>query len=395
MRRLSGIDLPYIAKGFEPSMIRKISVDFDGVISGANKAFYEGISLAVECYYRAILGLEGAARRLVSEEEISALKGTGLFNNDWDLTRILIAYHLALAHRELGRRGGAEEFLKMLEGLEGMGQRDLIGGIRKLGEHMRSRGLDLAALAEGKGAFPIEELASRLGSAGLGGEGALEVVIEFLTPTQIRGPLSQVLRRLVGFDAREGEDLVKDLFEEIYLGPDLYRRFYGKDPPFGFQAGLISLERPLPTEETLRGLYDVFGRLGIYSERPRAQAEYLLGEWGLLEAFDLSRSVFVEEIAGHASSKGAPRSAMGKPNPEPFLKFLASFAEGLNAIYVGDSLSDLYLVENAKAMGYGSVYFAGVLSDCRDPGAMAAAFRMGGASALIWDLNQLAGVLGA
>ncbi|MEM2882357.1 MAG: hypothetical protein QXL35_03820 [Candidatus Bathyarchaeia archaeon] len=395
MRRLSGIDLPYIAKGFEPSMIRRISVDFDGVVSSANRAFYEGIALAVEYYYRAILGLGGAAGRLVSEDEISALKETGLFNNDWDLTRILIAYHLALAYRKLGEKGGEEEFLQMLEGLGRMGQGDPIGGIRGLGEYMRSRGLDLAELAKGKRTFPIKGLASRLGSAGLGGEGALKGLIEFLAPIRGGSHLNRLLGRLVGFDAGEGNDLVKDLFEEIYLGPDLYRRFYGRDPRFGLRAGLISLERPLPTGETLRRLSDRFERLCIYSERSRAQAEYLLEEWGLLEHFDLSRSVFVEEIAGYASSAGVPRSAMGKPNPEPFLKFLASLGEGLSAIYVGDSLSDLYLVGNAKAMGYGGVHFAGVLSDCRDPGAMASAFRNGGASAIMWDLNQLPEVLGA
>ena len=382
-----GIDRPHIAEGFRPSLIGKVAVDFDGVISSANRLFYEGISRTVDHYYKVILGLGGAVGRLVSDGEISALKGTGLFNNDWDLTRVLIAYYLALIYRDLEERGGADGISQRL-GEVGPG--DLMDG---LGECMRSKGLDLRALVEGKREFPIEALASRLGGAGLGGEDALDAVIDFVMPTQRGGDLKRISRRLVGLEGGGG-DLVKDLFEGIYLGPDLYRRFYGREARFGFGGGLIYSERLLPTEGALRELSDRFGRLGIYSERSRAQAEYLLEKWGVSDEFDLPNSVFVEDITKYASSVGAPRSAMGKPNPEPFLRFLASFGGGLDAIYVGDSLSDLYLVGNAKAMGHGGVSFAGVLSDCEDPRAMAAAFRRGGASAVMWDLNQLPGVLG-
>jgi phosphoglycolate phosphatase-like HAD superfamily hydrolase len=391
MRELAGIALPYIAEGFDPSNIRRIAVDFDGVISSASKPFYEAISQAVDRYYNAILGLEGQGG-LVSHGDISAMKGTGLFNNDWDLTRILIAYYLALAYRELEGRGAAEGFLLRLgRGSPG----DPIGWLKGLGRYMRSEGIDLGGLAEAKREFPIGALASKLGAGGLGGEGAIDGVVGFVMPRG-GGELARALRRLVGFDA-EGIDLVRELFEEIYLGPSLYRRFYGREPPIGLgggREGLMALERPLPSKEALRRLSNAFGRLGIYSERPRAQAEYLLENWGLSDAFDLSSSAFVEDIANCASLAGAPRSAMGKPNPRPFLKFLESFSGDLDAIYVGDSPSDLHLVSNARAMGREGISFAGVLSDCEDPGGTARAFRRGGASAIMWDLNQLPEVLG-
>ncbi len=375
----AGIDLPYMANGFEPSKIQRIAVDFDGVISSASRLFYEGISRTVEHYHRAILGLEGPAGiRLVNDGEISALKGTGLFNNDWDLTRILIAYYLALAFRELEGGSGGGGPLDAPEGL---------------GDRLRSKGAGLKALIEAKRKFPLEALASKLKGAGLGGMDALDAVVGFVIPGQ-RWEALRAIRSLVGFDG-EGEDLVKDLFEAIYLGDDLYRRFYGREPPFAFREGLMALERPLPTEDSLRRLSAKFGRLGVYSERSRAQAEYLLGRWGLSDAFDLRSSFFVEDIAGCAPSANSPGPAMGKPNPEPFLRFLAPFAGGLGAIYVGDSLSDLYLVRNANALGCRGVCFAGALSDCLDPGAMAIAFRSEGASAIIWDLNQLPKVLGA
>lgn len=77
------------------SKTKALVFDVDGVIVDVNGSFRKMIILAVNYYFRLKLGLKGKGF-LVTNEAIEKLKQLGGFNNDWDLTAVLIYLYLNL-----------------------------------------------------------------------------------------------------------------------------------------------------------------------------------------------------------------------------------------------------------------------------------------------------------
>ena len=125
----------------------------------------------------------------------------------------------------------------------------------------------------------------------------------------------------------------------------LYEEFYNQPALFNLGKGFIENEKPLITIETLKKLYEKFGKLIIYSERPRKQAIYVLEKFKLKDYFNLNASYFREEI-NKFSFLGDP----GKPNPTPFFNLLKELkAENKFLAYVGDTAAEAILIEKLKA----------------------------------------------
>jgi phosphoglycolate phosphatase-like HAD superfamily hydrolase len=149
--------------------------------------------------------------------------------------------------------------------------------------------------------------------------------------------------------------LCRDIFQEWYLGDELYMQEYGYAPKQIGKRGCICFERPLLPVEELRGVLATLRSqgyvLGIATGRPGQEATVPLKNYGLLGYFDGAHIVTDVEVAqAEARLDGQGKAcSLIKPHPYPFL--LAAnpgyqpdqpIKLQSNFIVVGDTPSDVH-----------------------------------------------------
>ncbi|WEL24715.1 TIGR01548 family HAD-type hydrolase [Haloferax volcanii] len=179
----------------------------------------------------------------------------------------------------------------------------------------------------------------------------------------------------VVFDEWDPEAL-RETFQALYLGSDLYRDLEGGDPPFE-APGYIHDEPVLLRPETLDALGD--RELGVVTGRPAAEADIALDRVNLDVADDHRFTMDDWEE--------------GKPHPAA----LVTVAERLGAdsvVFVGDTLDDVKTALNADAADPERVYYGvGVLSGGLTGDDGRQKFSEIGAAAVVEDVNEVPDLL--
>jgi phosphoglycolate phosphatase-like HAD superfamily hydrolase len=182
----------------------------------------------------------------------------------------------------------------------------------------------------------------------------------------------QELRSLLGPLTRYSSGLLTTLYDEVYLGLEGVRERYGVEPRYVSWKGLLDREKPLITEDVLESLSEIVPRgIAIATGRGRWETERSLGD--LINYFNIEASIFSADLPNRYE----------KPDPG----ILVDCSRRLGAekiIYVGNSLEDLLVVENARRNGLDAL-FAGVLTN---PYALEIFIRRG-ADAIIDDITLL------
>ncbi len=117
----------------------------------------------------------------------------------------------------------------------------------------------------------------------------------------------------------------QDIFQEWYLGDELYEKTYGHAPQQTGKPGTIHFEQPLLSVEQERETLEVLREegyvLGFATGRVRQEAEYPLKLYGLLPYFDEQHTCtydIVEKAEAELGKQGDLK-LLGKPNPFQFL----------------------------------------------------------------------------
>lgn len=143
------------------------------------------------------------------------------------------------------------------------------------------------------------------------------------------------------------------VFDQIFYGPELYEKIFGKKSQFG-EKGLIENDCVILTRTLIDILKKRFGgKIAIVTGRGKESIKYSLKT--MLDEFDVKNSVFLED---------EPRE-MAKPNPKSLMRSI----EGLDAkccLYIGDSMEDLLMSNAANALGKRTV-FCGVYGTNKNP----------------------------
>ncbi|WP_254861689.1 TIGR01548 family HAD-type hydrolase [Halovivax gelatinilyticus] len=264
-----------------------------------------------DSYRRAVVEtVERCHGRTVPRAHLQAFKDAGGFNNDWELTYAVALYVLASAE-----------------------------------------GYDAS----------IESFTDEIAAQGGGLDAAIAVVKD--------GVGARAYRRIEG---RWDREQLRDVFQALYLGTDLYRAIEGGEPAIPPEPELTAVEpesasvgdgtreveTDLPgfvhdepillTSETRERLAERFA-LGILTGRPEAEAEIALGRVGLGEIPTAHRFTMDDWDEG-------------KPHPYA----LTTLAERLDAetvVFVGDTLDDVRTATNAAEVDPSRDYHGvGVLS---------------------------------
>ncbi|MFB6195914.1 MAG: TIGR01548 family HAD-type hydrolase [Haloplanus sp.] len=267
-----------------------------------------------DSYRRAIVeSVDRVYGRTIDDDAIQQFKDAGGFNNDWELTYAAALFVLA-----------------------------------------REAGYDA----------DVDTLTDAIAAAG-GGLDAAEAVIR-------EAPVDDD----AVFD-RWNPERLREVFQALYLGADLYRDLEGGDPPFETE-GYIHDEPVLAERSTVESLTDRFA-VGVLTGRPAAEANIALARVGLSVPDDHRFTMDDWEA--------------GKPHPRALVT-LADRFDAARVVFAGDTLDDVRTATNAAAADPDRTYRGvGVLTGGLTGDAGRRAFRDAGAAAVVDDVNDLPGLL--
>ena len=266
-----------------------------------------------DSYRRAIVeSVEYVYGDTIEREDIQTFKDAGGFNNDWELTDAAALYVLA-RREELG--------------------------------------------------LSVETFTDRVAATGGGLPGAETVVLDILDPAEREQVMSD-------WDP----DRLRDVFQQLYLGPDLYRELEGGTPDIDAEGGYVRDEPVLVGPETLNRLRER-GDVGVLTGRPAAEADIALQRVGL----DLPaehRFTMDDWVAG-------------KPDPDALVRLAERFDADAVA-FAGDTLDDVKTAVNASEADPDREYHGiGVLTGGLTGEAGRRKFEQVGAVAVVDSVNDL------
>ncbi|GAB6860465.1 TIGR01548 family HAD-type hydrolase [Haloplanus litoreus] len=267
-----------------------------------------------DSYRRAIVeSVDRVYGRTIDDAGIQRFKDAGGFNNDWELTDAAALYVLA---REAGYDGDVATFTD-------------------------------AVAARG------------------GGLDAAEAVVR-------AAPLDDD-----DVFGRWAPDRLRETFQALYLGADLYRDLEGGEPPFETR-GYIHDEPVLVEPATLETLTERFA-VGVLTGRPAAEAAIALDRVGL-SVPDAHRFTMDDWAAG-------------KPHPRA-LTTLADRLDAARVAFAGDTLDDVRTAVNAADADADRTYYGvGVLTGGLTGDSGRRAYEDAGAAAVVETVNDLPDLL--
>lgn len=260
--------------------------DIDNVLVDTRQSYLEAIRHTVELYltHGPIPFFSRSAGdkcpSLISPEDVDQFKLLGGFNDDWDCCYGLLVYLLSLPVKN--RTLGA---LKKAAAIE------------KFAKSVKQRPLKVSGIT------------------------AL-----FGRPTTVT--IEKVAR----------------IFQEIYLGKDIFPRVTMNKMRYWKKRGLIHREklifkRPILEKLKSRGL-----KLGIATGRSFYEASYALKHFGIAELFDAMTTM--DDVKKEEREK---KESLRKPHPFSLLKTADALGSRKKFLYVGDLPDDVLAATRAKA----------------------------------------------
>ena len=250
----------------------------------------------------------------IDRGDVQQFKEAGGFNNDWELTDAAALYVLA-----------------------------------------RWEGFDLT----------LDQYTDAIAGAGGGLAAARTVISEELTPADRE-------RVCAAWD----RDRLRDVFQQLYLGTDLYREIEGGDPDLD-TPGYIHDEPVLVDDDTLRTLTDRYP-VGVLTGRPAAEADIALDRAGL--AVSDRHRFTMDDWEG------------GKPDPGALVTLAERF-DADTVAFAGDTLDDVRTAVNAGETDLRTYHGLGVLTGGLSGARGRKKYEQAGAAAVVDSVNDLPDLL--
>jgi phosphoglycolate phosphatase-like HAD superfamily hydrolase len=306
-----------------------IVFDCDGVLLDVRNAYNVGIAATTRRIIEAFTGAE-IPESIFDSKLNHAYKRTGGFNNDWTHAYVIIMRILAEAPESALSKLNklAEESLEYASPKQ---RYDYISG--KLKAEIPVDGLY----------DKLAEFATQLDASGI------EKVDELLLD-KVGVPIKKALK----FRGDVGESIVSTLFEELFLGEELFTETFGYPPQFvQVEHGIVEADEVVIKPETLNMLQEILGgpRFGVASGSMENTARHALG--CIVDRFPESSQYWHDVVERDQKRLGV--NDLHKPNPYPLRKAAEPFNPEM-VLYIGDTMADYLTAENAGE----DVLFTGV-----------------------------------
>ena len=307
--------------------------DMDGVLVDVSASYREATRQAAYIFLKSCRGGELLKAPLFSLEELAAVKQSGGLNNDWDMTHRIISLLVVMAD-------GADPGIDREQ-----------WDVTPLAQYLRTAQRPLSAIMES-------------------------------------GRLSKAADRYYAGDVGSG-NVIKQIFQEIYLGQELFQETYGFAPQYCVQEGLI-LKEKLFTSRTLLEKLATGNKLAIATGRPRGEALYPLKKHSL-DMF--STIVSFDECDAEEKrilAKTGCQVSLGKPDPFMLDRIASLYPDAEKLYYFGDVGDDMNAAKNSRYP-----YIAvGIAYSAPDRNAAAQKLTECGADILIHSPDELADIFG-
>ena len=310
--------------------------DMDGVLVDVSGSYREATRQAAYIFLKSCKGGDLLKAPLFSLEELAAVKQSGGLNNDWDMTHRVISLLLVMADC-----GGS--------------------------------GTDGAKREQ----WDVAPLAQYLDKA----ERPLSAIME-------SGRLSKAADKYYAGDVGSG-NIIKQIFQEIYLGQELFAQTYGFAPQYCTQDGLILKEKLFISRSLLQNLA-AGNKLAIATGRPRSEALYPLKKHGLDMFSDIVSLDECDAEEKRILEKTGCKVSLGKPSPFMLDRIATLYPDAEKLYYFGDVGDDM---KAAKSSRYPFIA-VGIAYSAPDPKAAAEKLSECGADILIHSPDELADIFG-
>jgi phosphoglycolate phosphatase-like HAD superfamily hydrolase len=181
-------------------------------------------------------------------------------------------------------------------------------------------------------------------------------------------------------------NIIKQIFQEIYLGPALFKSTYHMEPEIYREKGCILREKLLVDRSILAELSQE-NMLAIATGRPGSEAEYALEHFQLRQFFPvvLTLDDCVRKEKRIIEQEG---KAVSLSKPDPFM--LDAIAEGYrNAVkelfYIGDMPDDMLAAARSR-FNFKSI---GILISAADKSSLKKNLQRAGADYIVEDFESL------
>ena len=331
---------------------RLIVFDMDGVIADVSRSYRDTVRRTARLFFRPAPRWAELPSPLFPLSDLARLKQSGNLNNDWDLSCRAI-----------------ELLLSRLEPLPALPESGP-------GEPQDPWGFFRDTMSR----CDLEPLITHL-------RASRQPLSDLLLQTG--GRENGFVRSLYRGEVGRG-NLIKQIFQEVYLGAELFARTYGMPPRMYSGPGYIEREALLAPPELLAGLAERH-ILAIATGRPADEAGYLLSRFGLGPLF--RQVVTLDDCLREQErilAREGRRVSLSKPDPFMLDSVAGELAgEVSDRFYVGDLPDD---VEAARRSRYG-FRSVGLLQAAPDRKALRADLERAGADYVVEDFAALVELL--
>ncbi len=319
-----------------------IVFDMDGVLIDVSRSYRETIRQTAGLFFKMAPSSEKLPEPLFPLSDLAAVKHSGGLNNDWDLSCLVISL-----------------LFNVIEKPPVCAHKD-----------------------------PWDRYRETITQCNMG------ELAHFLNSTP--APLSALLRKagktknafvygLYTGDVGSG-NIIKQIFQEVYLGKDLFEATYGLSPQFYLDEGFNQREQLLIDKHILAELAENH-ILAIATGRPRAEADYPLDHFGIRKYFATIMALedCLEEEA-RLLKKEAKAVSLSKPDPF-MLDAIAESQKDLftESYYIGDMPDDM-IAARKSAGGFKAV---GMIMSAPDQESLNKELGRAGADTIIENFEQL------
>lgn len=319
-----------------------IVFDMDGVLIDVSNSYRDTVRQTARLFFKSAPASEELSEPLFPLTDLAAVKQSGGLNNDWDLSCLVISLLFNLIEKPPVYQS-KDPWTRYQE------------TIRQCNVSSLARFLESTSM-------PLSDLLHRAGKA-----------------------KNSFIYGLYTGDVGSG-NIIKQIFQEVYLGKGLFEATYGLKPLFYHDEGFIHREKLLIDKGMLAALAKNH-ILAIATGRPRAEAEYPLAHFDLRRYFTdvLALEDCLEEERRRSQKEGS-RVSLSKP--DPFM--LDAIAAGQKKpvagyFYIGDMPDDMVAAKKSAA-GYKGV---GMIMAAVDKKSLKKELLRAGADYIIDNFRQL------
>ncbi len=316
--------------------------DMDGVLIDVSGSYRETIRRSVRLFFRGADGYNDLPDPLFSLSDLARVKQSGGLNNDWDLTHYVIQLLCALI--KIPQVSPDDNVWHRY--------RETISN------------LDLTRLAR-----------------------YLKTTADPLNHLQQKYPeiTNDFIQSLYAGDVGSG-NIIKQFFQEIYLGKNLFESTYGIAPKVYKGEGYIHKEGLLIEKPMLEAFLKI-NTLAIATGRPRAEAAFPLQKFGIGKyfavVFTLDDCLREEE---HIFRSRGHKTSLSKPHPFMLDAIVQKIGPQVNpCYYVGDMPDDMRAASRSKFQFHG----IGITISTPDKPGLAEKLLQAGADHVVEDFQAL------